>query len=96
MAMATRAAMRRSSDAVVFGVGVDARGLHVDDAHQLAARDHGDGQFGAHGVQRVQVARIVAHVAHQDRLRAMRGRAGDPFAQGDRQVADHLVAVADA
>ena len=57
---------------VVFRVGVDARGLHVDHAHQLAARRHGHGQFGAHGVHRVQVARIVAHVAHQHRFAARR------------------------
>ena len=67
--------------AVVFGVGVDAGGLQVDHADQLAARGHGHGEFGAHRVHRVQVARIVADVAHQHRLAAGGRGPGDAFAE---------------
>ena len=36
--------------AIVLGVGVEPRGLHVDHAHQLLPRDHGDSQFRAYCV----------------------------------------------
>jgi hypothetical protein len=70
--------------------------LQVDHAHQLAARGHRHRQLGADGVHGVQVARIVADVAHQHRLAARRGRSGDAFADRDRQVAHHVLAMAHA
>ena len=66
--------------AVVFGVGVDPGGLQVDDAHQFAARRHGDGEFGAHGIHGIQIARIVAHVAHQHGFAAGGRNAGNALA----------------
>ncbi len=82
--------------AVVFVVGVDAGGLQVDDADELAAGGHGDGELGADRVHGVQIARIVAHVADEHGFAGGGGDAGDAFAQGDGEVADDLVAMADA
>ena len=48
--------------AILLAISVQARGLQIDHAHQLAARQHGHGQFGLHGVQSRQIARIVANV----------------------------------
>ena len=79
--------------AVVFGIRVDPRGLQVDHAHQFAARRHGDGELGAHRIHRVEIARIVAHIAHQHGLAAGRRRPGNALAHRDGEVADHLVAM---
>ena len=81
--------------AVVFGVRVRARGLDVDDAHQLAARDHGDGQFGAHGFHGVQVAGVAAHVSREHRFLCERGGPGNALPERNRPVPDHFLAMAD-
>ncbi len=81
--------------AIVLGVGVEPRGLHVDHAHQLLPRDHGDSQFRAYRVDRAQVARVVADVAHQHRLAPAGGRARDTVLEGERQVVDDLGPVPD-
>ena len=60
--------------AILLAIGVQARGLQIDHAHQLAARQHGHGQFRLHGVESREVARIAANVADQDRLARARRR----------------------
>ena len=45
--------------AVMLGVGANPRGLHVDHAHQFATRDHRHREFGSHGIERADVARIA-------------------------------------
>ena len=68
MAMATRAAISRSSARSYSEYAltrVDCRSITPT---SLPARRHGHSQLGAHGVDRVQVARIVPHVTHQHRL----------------------------
>jgi uncharacterized protein (DUF736 family) len=81
--------------AIVFRIGVDPRRLQVDDAHQALAGDHRRGQLRAHRVDRVQVARIAADVAHQHRLAARGGGAGQAFAERDGQIGDQFLAIAD-
>jgi sigma-B regulation protein RsbU (phosphoserine phosphatase) len=68
--------------------------LLVDHDDQSAPPHHGDRKFGAHRVHGVQVSRIVAHVADQKRLAARGGDSGDALAQRDREVADHVFAMA--
>ena len=80
---------------VVLAVGVEARGFEVDDADELLAHDHGHGHLTAHGVHRVEVARVGAHVARDHQLAGGGGGAGESFAGRERQVADDLLAVAD-
>ena len=57
--------------AILLGVRLHARRLHIEHAHQLAARHHRHRQFAAHRVERVQIARILANVVHQHRLRVL-------------------------
>ena len=52
-------------------------------------------QFGAHGIERVEIARVHADVAHEDRLASGGSRAGDAFIQADGEILGDLVAMAD-
>ena len=74
MDTATREAINCSKRAVLLAISVQARGLQIDDAHQLAAREHGNGEFGLHGVQSRQITRIATDVARQNRLPVARPR----------------------
>ena len=80
--------------AVVLRVGAQAGRLHVDHAHHFAARNHRHGELGADGIDRVEVARILAHVGRKHRLARGRGGSREAFSDPHHQVLDHLVAVA--
>ena len=92
---ATRDAIKPHDAPVLIVKRAQARGLHIDHAHQLAARHHRHGQFAAHGVERDQIARVGADVFDQHRFAALRRRSHDAFAEADHQAAHDLFAVAD-
>ncbi len=81
--------------AILLAIGGQARGLQIDDAHQLAAREHRDGELGLDGIERGEIAGIVVNIGGQDRLAIRCRDAGDAFAERDYQVSHYFLAMAD-
>ena len=73
--------MRRSMARSYSAKAPRRRRLHVDDADQPAAGDHGDGEFAADDVGGAEVPRVGAYIGHEDRLAMRRGRAHDAFTE---------------
>ena len=81
--------------AILLAIGAQASGLQIDNAHQFAAREHGDGELGLYGVQSGEVARIVMNVGREHRLTSGGRGAGKTFAERDHQVSHHFLTMAD-
>ena len=67
--------------------------LHVDHAHQLAARHQRHSDLRAHVFNRFHVAGVVADIVGDHRLHLGAGRPGDAFPDLDAHVADNVVAI---
>ena len=77
----TRAASSRSKEVSDSLNAFNSRGLNIDDADQLAAREHRHGEFASHRIEGRQIARIVSDVVDHDCVPRRGGGAGDAFAQ---------------
>ena len=80
----------------LFAIGIHARCLQIDHAHQPASHNHGNGQFRTNRVQRGEIASVVLDIAYQDGLAGGGGHSRDAFAERNYQITDHFVAMPDA
>src|ERR1700734_2959208 len=49
--------------AILFAIRIEPRGLQIDDAYQLAAREHGHRELRLYSVERYQITRVVTDIA---------------------------------
>ena len=74
---------------------IDLAAFDVEDADYAAAHNQRNGQFRSDGVERVQIARVLANVGDADRLARGRGRTDDSLGHGNSPVLHHLRAMTD-
>ena len=79
--------------AVVILVSADAGGLHVDDADQPLADDHGHAQLAAHKIGGAQITRVGLDIRAPESAAGARPRSHHAFAERQRKVAHHLFAM---
>ncbi len=57
--------------------------LNIQDADALTLKHQGDGEFGSHAVNRIDVARVFADVADAYGVAGRCGRSGNSLAKRD-------------
>ena len=87
----TRAASNRSSDKSPSLESVQASGLNIDDADQLAASEHRNGKLRSNSVERRKITRIVLNIVDHDGVTRSGRGPGNAFSQWNDKTANDFV-----